>query len=218
MRTHIHFGRTVLGAAALLATVAGASSSVAQRGSARPAVQVRSVAMPRAGFVVTSRDLASGASFTRRQEAAGSGCTGENLSPALAWRGAPAGTRSFAVTMFDPDAPTGSGFWHWIVYDIPAAVTSLPSGAGRDGAALPAGAVQGVTDLGAPGYAGACPPRGDGSHRYILTVHALKTEHVDVPEGATAAVIRFILHSQTIATASVTAHYALPAARGGRTR
>ncbi|HET6763890.1 MAG TPA: YbhB/YbcL family Raf kinase inhibitor-like protein [Longimicrobiaceae bacterium] len=172
--------------------------------------------MPRAGFTVSSADALGGA-FTSRQESSTGGCNGQNLSPALAWRGAPAGTRGFAVTMFDPDAPTGSGFWHWIAYDIPATVHSLPSGAGgtaADGAApgLPAGAVQAVTDLGAPAFAGACPPGGDAPHRYVITVHALDTDHVQVPPGATAAVVRFILHAHTIATASLTARYGRPAA------
>ena len=196
----------------LVAALAVAAPAAAQHATPPAAYQrVRSVQMPRAGFIVTSRDVRGG-TFTARQEGSGSGCTGQNLSPALAWRGAPAGTRSFAVTLFDPDAPTGSGFWHWIVYDVPATVASLPSGAGSAaangaGPQLPAGAVQAATDMGQPGYAGACPPPGE-LHRYVITVHALRTDHLQVPPGATAAVVRFILHSQTLATASLTARYA----------
>jgi Raf kinase inhibitor-like YbhB/YbcL family protein len=206
----------------LLATLSGAAPAAAQHAAPPAASQrVRSVQMPRAGFVVTSRDVRGGA-FTARQEGSGSGCGGQNLSPALAWRGAPAGTRSFAVTLFDPDAPTGSGFWHWIVYDVPATVDSLPSGAGSAspngaGPQLPAGAVQAVTDMGQPGYAGACPPPAE-LHRYVITVHALRADHLQVPAGATAAVVRYVLHSQTIATASLTASYARPSAPAAHTR
>lgn len=210
--------RACLGAL-FLAVLAGAAPAAAQRGALPLRFQrVRSVEMPRAGFTVSSADVRGGA-LTAGQESNTFGCNGQNRSPALSWRGAPAGTRSFAVTMFDPDAPTGSGFWHWIVYDIPATVAALPSGAGRqgeDGAAplLPAGAVQVATDFGAPGYGGACPPPGDAAHRYVITVHALDTERVEVPQGATAAVVRFLLHAHTLATASLTARYARPATPG----
>ena len=199
-----------------LAALAGAAPAAAQPAAAPvPYQRVRSVELPRAGFTVSSADVRDGA-FTAKQESNAFGCGGENLSPALSWAGAPAGTRSFAVTVFDPDAPTGSGFWHWIVYDIPATVDSLPSGAGRparEGAAplLPPGAVQAVTDFGAPAFGGPCPPPGDAAHRYVITVHALRTDHLEVPEGATSAVVRFILHAHTLATASLTARYARPA-------
>ena len=113
------------------------------------------------------------------------------MSPALAWKNPPAGTKGYAVTVYDPDAPTGSGWWHWVVYNIPATVTSLPVGAGdRGGAKLPAGALQGRTDFGTAGWGGPCPPKGDKPHRYVFTVHALKTDKLDVPADATAASCR----------------------------
>ncbi len=133
------------------------------------------------------------------------GCTGGNLSPALTWSGAPAGTKSFVLTVYDPDAPTGSGFWHWVVYNIPASVTALPQGAGTPGKE-PAGAVQANSDYGAPGYGGPCPPKGS-THRYIFTLYALNTDKLGVPPNPTDAVIGFATHFATIGKASFTAKY-----------
>ncbi len=201
-----NLSRTTLLAAAGTAFVAVAAHAQTAATAAR--YDVRSPAMPHAGFTLTSADVPGGR-LTAKQEANTFGCSGQNVSPALAWRGAPAGTKSFAVTVFDPDAPTGSGFWHWVVYNIPGATTSLPAGAGGpQSGSLPAGAAQATTDYGAPGYGGPCPPPGDGPHRYIFTVHALKVDHVDVPAGATAAVVGYTLHGSTLATASFTARYA----------
>lgn len=139
------------------------------------------------------------------------GCGGKNLSPALAWRHAPAGTKSFAVTVYDPDAPTGSGWWHWQVVNLPATTSGLPEGAGRaDGALLPAGAVQGPTDFGSPGFGGACPPPGDKPHRYLITVYALKVERIEIGPKTSAAAVGFALNSQKIAQARLTATYARP--------
>lgn len=147
--------------------------------------------------------------LTEAQVYDGYGCTGRNLSPAMSWSGAPPGTRSFAVTLYDPDAPTGSGWWHWLLYDIPPGVTSLPEGAGTpDGRHLPAGAAQGRTDFGTPGFVGACPPHGDRPHRYVFTVYALKTDRIDVPADATAATIGFALNANQLAHSSITARYA----------
>jgi Raf kinase inhibitor-like YbhB/YbcL family protein len=138
----------------------------------------------------------------------GFGCKGQNISPAMSWSGAPAGTKSFAVTVYDPDAPTGSGWWHWVLFDIPATVTSLPEHAGdADGKQLPSGAVQGRTDFGTAGFGGACPPAGDKPHRYIFTVYALKTARIDVPSGSTAAMVGFMLNANQLAKSSVTALY-----------
>lgn len=136
------------------------------------------------------------------------GATGDNLSPALAWKNPPAGTKSFVLTMHDPDAPTGSGWWHWVVYDIPASATSLPRGAGAaDGKLLPAGAKQGRTDFGTPGYGGAAPPPGHGPHRYIFTLHALSTDKLDVPADATAAYVGFMVHMSSLGSATLSATY-----------
>jgi hypothetical protein len=193
---------------ALILVVAAASVANAQGASGPgPRYDIRSTAVPRPGFVLTSPDVGDGGAFSARQEANGFGCAGGNQSPALSWRGAPPGTRSFAVTIFDMDAPTGSGFWHWIVHDIPPTATSLPAGDG-----LPAAAKQARTDLGTRGFAGVCPPPGDGAHRYRITVHALGTDRIDAPPDATPALIGYLLHTHTLATASLTARYARPAA------
>lgn len=135
------------------------------------------------------------------------GAGGDNVSPDLAWSGAPAGTKSFALTMYDPDAPTGSGWWHWVVYDIPASASGLTLGAGSGGSALPAGAKQGRTDFGTPGYGGAAPPPGHGPHRYLFTLYALNTEKLDVAPDATAAMIGFMIHFAKLGEAKLTAIY-----------
>jgi Raf kinase inhibitor-like YbhB/YbcL family protein len=159
-------------------------------------------------FSLKSTDIKSGGTIPTKHVANVMGCPGQNVSPALSWSGAPAGTKSFVVTTYDPDAPTGSGFWHWVVYNIPASTTSLPQGAGDPkGGALPAGATQGNTDLAAPGYLGPCPPAGDKPHRYIFTVYALKTEKLDVPANATAAMVGFNVHFNQLAKATLTAKW-----------
>jgi Raf kinase inhibitor-like YbhB/YbcL family protein len=137
----------------------------------------------------------------------GFGCAGGNASPHLKWSDAPAGTKSFAVTCYDPDAPTGSGFWHWVVVNIPADVTELALGAGNpNGGAVPKGALQTRTDFGSPGYGGPCPPQGDHPHRYIFTVHAVKTE-LGVNADTSAAVVGFQLHFNTLAKAAIMGLY-----------
>jgi len=133
----------------------------------------------------------------------GFGCAGGNKSPHLKWSDAPVGTKSFAVTCYDPDAPTGSGFWHWLVVNIPADVTELALGAGSAGGKLPPGALQTRTDFGAPGYGGPCPPAGDHPHRYLFTVFAVKADKLDVKADTSAAVVGFNLHFNTLAKAEI---------------
>lgn len=157
-------------------------------------------------FTLSSKDV--GGQATKTQEFGGFGCTGNNISPELTWKNAPEGTKSFAVTMYDPDAPTGSGWWHWLVYDIPADVQSIPSGAGSTTPqALPKGAKQGKTDYGAPGYGGPCPPPGHGFHTYTITVYALKTDKLAVDENASAAVIGYNINANTLEKASIVFYY-----------
>lgn len=161
-----------------------------------------------ADFTVTSPQVAAGGTLGSAQVFDGFGCQGGNQSPALVWSGAPAGTRSFAVTVYDPDAPTGSGWWHWVVYDLPATTTRLPANAGTaDGRALPAPAAQGRTDYGSPGFGGACPPVGDRPHRYVFTVHALKVDRLEVPAGASAAMVGYFLGMNRLGQATLEARY-----------
>lgn len=162
-------------------------------------------------FTLSSQDIVAGGTLAQRFEFDGFGCKGQNQSPALQWRGAPAGTQSYAVTVYDPDAPTGSGWWHWMVYNIPASVQSLPANAGAlGGANLPAGAVQHRTDFGNAAFGGACPPAGDKPHRYVFTVYALKTPKLEVPADGTAALAGFMIHGSMLGKASFAATYERP--------
>lgn len=161
-----------------------------------------------AAFRLWSPDLQGGQTLGPAQVYKGFGCQGGNQSPALTWEGAPAETRSFALTVYDPDAPTGSGWWHWQIYDLPPAINSLPAGAGDPNRALaPTGSVQGLSDYGEKGFGGACPPAGDKPHRYVFTLYALDEEHLNVPENPTAAMVGYALHLHTLARASFTATY-----------
>lgn len=155
---------------------------------------------------VYSQDLHDGDKMPEKHVFNGMGYQGDNLSPHLAWEDAPEGTKSFVITCFDPDAPTGSGWWHWGVANIPAETTSLPQGAGSGKAALPAGALQTRTDFGQAGYGGAAPPAGE-THRYIFSVHALDVDNIDVDEGASGAMVGFNVHFHVLASASLTVHY-----------
>lgn len=154
-------------------------------------------------FTLTSNDLVDGGTLSDAQVYAKG-----NSSPHLSWSGAPEGTKSFAITCYDPDAPTGSGFWHWTVANIPADISELASGAGAVGGAnLPAGAIQGRTDFGDAGFGGAAPPAGHGPHRYIFTVFAVDVEKLDVTADNSGAVYGFNLHFHTLAKASITGIY-----------
>ena len=151
-------------------------------------------------FTLKSNEL--GGQATNRQFFSGFGCHGDNVSPELSWENAPAGTQAFAVTMYDKDAPTGSGFWHWVVFNIPANVTELKSGAGDAAKGLlPAGVVQSVTDFGMPGYGGPCPPPG-APHEYLITVYALKTK-LSLDKTASPAFVGFNLNANLLAKASI---------------
>ena len=141
-------------------------------------------------------------------EVFGFGCKGGNRSPHLEWSGAPAGTRSFALTCYDPDAPTGSGFWHWLVVNIPPGVSELPLDAGDPATGLmPAGALQTRTDFGRPGYGGPCPPPGDHPHRYLFTLFALKAEKIEVSADTMPAVVGFMLNFNTLEKAALMGLY-----------
>ncbi len=156
---------------------------------------------------LTSPDIAQGGTIKSEQVYKGFGCNGGNVSPALEWRGAPAATKSFAVTMYDPDAPTGSGWWHWVIYDIPPTATGLPKGAGNPRShAAPKGSVEGRTDFGTAAYGGPCPPPGS-PHHYILTLYALDAPRLAVPKNASAALIGFNIHAHTLAKATLTGLY-----------
>jgi len=133
----------------------------------------------------------------------GFGCSGGNRSPQLSWSGAPEGTRSFAVTCYDPDAPTGSGFWHWVVANIPANVTQLPAGAGNAATSMPSGSVTVRNDVGTNEYVGPCPPQGDHPHRYFFTVFAVGTERLQINADTSPAVVGFQLHFNTLAKAEL---------------
>lgn len=160
-------------------------------------------------FSLVSQDISDGQTLPQAQVFNGMGLTGGNVSPHLAWSGAPAGTKSFVVTLFDPDAPTGSGWWHWVVFNIPANVTELPRGAGSGLAALPAGAIQGRTDYGQSSFGGAAPPPGP-AHRYIFSVHALDIDRLDLDSGASGAMVGFMVHFHSLASATLTTTFARP--------
>jgi hypothetical protein len=149
----------------------------------------------------------SNGSFANEQVFNGYGCKGDNVSPPLRWSGAPSGTKSFALTMYDPDAPGGSGWWHWAIYDIPAAVTALPPGAGNPRGELPHGAAQARTDFGFAAYGGPCPPLHDKPHHYVVTLYALGTERLSLPAGAPAREVDAAVKAHALATASFTALY-----------
>ena len=160
-------------------------------------------------FTLESAEVKPGATIAAAQLYKGFGCDGSNVSPSLAWKNAPAGTKSFGVTVYDPDAPTGSGWWHWIVFNIPAEVTSLPVGVGNPASGqTPKGAVQSKTDFGKPGYGGPCPPAGDKPHHYQITVFAVDVEKLPGAKNkAASALVSSDLRSHSLAKATLTGFY-----------
>ena len=160
-------------------------------------------------FELSSPDFAAGGEIPEQFVLNGYGCTGGNISPSLKWRGAPAGTKSFAITLFDPDEhSTPSGWWHWVVYDIPATRTELSRDAGAEhGTALPAGALQGRSDLGNQAYHGPCPDKGDPPHRYTFTIYALSVDKLQVAPGASGAMVTYTLQQHVLAKATLVARH-----------
>jgi Raf kinase inhibitor-like YbhB/YbcL family protein len=163
-----------------------------------------------AGMKLTSAEITNGATIKNAQVFNSFTCTGDNISPSLSWTGAPKETKSFVITVYDPDAPTGSGWWHWVVINIPPSTTSIPKNAGDPKAnLLPAGALQTRTDFGAPGYGGPCPPKGDKPHHYHFTVFALDEDKLQFAQNdqASAALVGYELHFHTLAKASLIGRY-----------
>lgn len=153
-------------------------------------------------FTLSSSDLKG--QLTNKEVFSGFGCSGENISPELSWKDAPKGTKSFAVTVYDPDAPTGSGWWHWVVFDISKDKFTLPSGFGNSESK---DAIQSITDFGKTGFGGACPPKGDKAHRYIFTVHALDIETISLDKNSNPALVGYYLNAHSLAKASLISYY-----------
>lgn len=164
---------------------------------------------PHSHFELSSPDARLAAHVPEEYAANVFGCTGGNASPSLQWSGAPAGTKSFVVTLFDPDVPeTGSGWWHWVVYNLPANVSSLPKGAGAEhSSVLPAGTQQGRTDLGTDAYHGPCPDKGQAPHHYRFTIYALSVEKLDVPAEASGAMVTSTAKENVLGKAVFIARY-----------
>ena len=157
---------------------------------------------------LTSPDIVDGATIALEQVFNGFGATGKNISPQLSWSGAPAGTKSFAVALFDPDAMQGRGFWHWLMVNIPVGTTALARDAGKnDGSKMPVGAVQIKNGFRAIGYSGSCPPTADAPHAYVMTVYALKSAALEIPADATAASMLAEIQANSLAKAEFTYHF-----------
>ncbi len=158
-------------------------------------------------FQLSSTDIKEREFMTKTHEFQGFGCTGENLSPQLSWTGAPEGTAAFAIFAYDPDAPTGSGWWHWQAVNIPASINSLAQGAGNSTEnKMPEGTVQISNDYGAKGFGGACPPEGHGTHRYQFTVYAL-SKKLELPEDASGALTGYMVKAHSLGSATLQALY-----------
>lgn len=156
------------------------------------------------GFTLTAPSMSGQISVA--QEFDGFGCSGQNISPQLTWRNAPKGTKSFAITIYDPDAPTGSGWWHWLVFNIPKEQTQIMQNASAK-AQLPKDSIQSITDYGQYEFGGACPPKGDKTHTYITTVYALDIERIELNKEANPALVGYMINAHTIEKSSVIAYY-----------
>lgn len=152
-------------------------------------------------FKLSSSDIVEGSTIKNEQVFEGFGCKGNNKSPILSWSGAPKETKSFALTMYDPDAPTGSGWWHWQVVNIPVSINSI------GGQKLPAELVETRNDYGKAEYGGPCPPVGDKPHRYIFTIYALKTDKLDLTGESSGALTGYMINANKLAQATLTGNY-----------
>ncbi len=187
--------------------IALATAALAFAAFGAPAAQAASMKL-------TSAEVHNGATIANEQVFNSFTCTGQNISPSLSWTGAPKGTKSFVITVYDPDAPTGSGWWHWVVINIPPSTTSIPKNAGDVKAKLmPEGAMQTRTDFGVPGYGGPCPPKGDKAHHYHFTVFAVDEDKLQYAQNdqASAALVGYELHFHTLGKASLVGTYGRPA-------
>lgn len=167
-----------------------------------------SISVSADSLTLSSQDIAQGEFMTKSQEFNGFGCSGGDISPHLKWSNAPKGTKSFAITAYDPDAPTGSGWWHWQVVNIPMTLMEIQSGAGDTKTNIaPIGSTQIQNDYGNRGFGGACPPEGHGVHHYRFTVHALSVEKLELPEDASGALAGYMISAHTIESSTIESLY-----------
>jgi len=155
-------------------------------------------------FTLQSNDLEG--QLNKKQEFNGFGCTGKNMSPELHWKDAPKGTKSFAITVYDPDAPTGSGWWHWLVVNLPKSTNNISSDASAQ-SKLPKGSIETMTDYGTASFGGACPPKGDKDHAYVFTVYALDVEKLDVSEKSDSAMVGYMINQHVLEKATMLSYY-----------
>ncbi|WP_177420691.1 YbhB/YbcL family Raf kinase inhibitor-like protein [endosymbiont of Lamellibrachia barhami] len=171
-----------------------------------------SAALAEQSFQLTSPDIKTGVMLDNAQVFNGFGCNGDNISPQLDWFGAPENTKSFAVTVYDPDAPTGSGWWHWVIFNIPTNAVGLARNAGNPTSHLaPESSVQSRTDFGSAGFGGACPPKGHGKHHYQFKVHALNVERLDIGPDSSGALAGYSINAHQLGVAEIEAIYERPA-------
>ena len=159
-------------------------------------------------LTLSSQDISEAKFMSKDHEFNGFGCSGADKSPHLKWSGIPKGTKSFAITAYDPDAPTGSGWWHWQIVNIPLSVTELAADAGNTKKrSVPKGSLQIQNDYGTRGFGGACPPQGHGIHHYRFTVHALSVEKLELPENASGALAGYMINAHTIESSTIESLY-----------